>query len=440
MLRRDFRAPGPALAKLFAPFYDQRDDAPLGAWLSGHDVLEVGSLLDSNLRESAQARVMLILLTPNVSWLPFNCPEPLLHGAYSETPNLGRLSERVLRFALAVISTLRENRAHAVQVQKACVGKRRQSPWNNPWNGALRSIDYHGYLLELTWRLRSATDRDRAFEELMATSTSLFVTTKQLLVLSEVAEKYKCAADRRLRESITSLLAGDQSRYGSVVRLPSEYAAMVSGMITSPGGAPYSSSLIDEQIRFLLGLRLPGAFHTFFADTMMEVFSIIEDGDLAKQLAEGYVMGGLECPGGGPCPKTGQILTRLGRMAMDSTGQVDRRKVEWFSEQWTIEIQRRRIEVDWEPGHPDIPDPAAEMLKGFAPEDAELDYCGRLVADDAAGMEFAWSLLELTQDAEVRAVLMAIIGDSQQPLSDTDRAAVRRATFDRTQVRRLMEP
>jgi hypothetical protein len=356
MRSEDLRA---MTAELFAPFYDVRDDAAMDAWLAAHNnsVEELPSLLETNARMSIKARVLVVMLIADWSLVPFefkpvNWPHPFTHWRLS----LARVSLPLLEMLVDLIHLYRDADIDGV---------------------AFRLTELRYQLLELIERLPAGDCRDKAFAEFQRNESQLIFTYINLhdvidtryqffACLMEspgIDDTYKCAADQQLRDLVTGVIPIPESVLPFIQPSVSEYADVVGRLIGRVEGPPYSAELAEDQIRFLLDMGKPGAFHFFFPDRMMAALQVVRDPQLRHRLAKAYVLGGLECSRDHPCKR------------------------------------------------PVIPAPMYPLEHGPVYPDrseVETDYCGHLTAISDIGLTLAWELLEAAAGNEQ---MTQILGD-----------------------------
>jgi len=468
------RGPSAGLARLFKPFFDPRDDAHMEAWCSSHEIDELGSLLEYNPRQSVQARVVLVMLTPSSSWLPFDWPYAYDNALAAQPLPMGRLPLPVLRLMLETISQLRRCRD---MYRPAAIRSFREPDWGSD-DFDIRRIEYRTRLLELMVRLPAGRDRDRAYSEYVRGnhdgSPYVFggnfgrsadgMYLRLLLGNPGIDVRYKLAADTLMRDIVREDLKSGQRDEKGRRTLLAEYTSIVGDMISRPDGPAYRSTLVESQIRFLLDLGIPGAFHTFSPGRMMDTFTAIGDPELRQQLAKAYVLGGPECPGGEPCRRRPEPPARpaqeritgwdLGELSLspvqrhaigcsalchpNGDGPISEDQVD--AETW-LQICRARDDCGWEPGHVDSPDPGIELVRlSRVADDGDTEYCGRLVADSDDGLNLAWELLEACgDDPGLKAVLTALIEEVQGSEPHEAVVMARRAAYRDATVTRLCE-
>ena len=407
----------PILATLYEPFFDPRDDDHMASWALSHDISELPYLLEYNARESIKARVALMLIAPSITELPFKWPFGREGATANRSLNFGRVPLPVLRMMLAAIIELRKLRGIASEL----------------WTYHCRHINYRPFLLELLVRLPDGHDRDQAFQAYTGPADGWWCgfigdinpsrdldDFWKLMALPVLPLRYKRAADGLVQEYVReNLKDSGAQRWGDETGFQM-YASMVSELISTPGGAPYDSSLAEAQIRFLLDLGVPGAFHGFFPDRMMEAFLAIGDTELRRRLARAYVLGQLECPGGLPCTRL-DIPSRVGFPA------------------WQFDVRRLLPEIRFaQVERPEARDANQALLAMAA---ISSGYCGRLGGETTEGITLACELLEACgDDRKMAAALEAIIAEVQGSPDQVVIDAGRRAGYRNAATNRLCEP
>jgi hypothetical protein len=278
------------LTQLLAEFADPRDDEHWAQWLrvKPHGADDLVAILRAPARSSIKARALLALLAPSLDLLPFSWFAYGSHEVFSRgLIEFERLNQQLLEFTFDVI-----------QVVLPLVVKSEYA--------TNRSCQHYWYYLrELLARLPAGVIRDRVLEsyELRLPLESFsfggpqaYEPFESLMWHPEIPTDVKMRTDQRMRGLIEAEENGTTNP-----RIPAERALVLyTGSInfllgSEPGDLRYDPSILAEQIRFLLDLAKPGAFHLFFADTLVLALCYVSDPELRTRLVRDLVLGNLGC-------------------------------------------------------------------------------------------------------------------------------------------------
>jgi hypothetical protein len=292
-----------ALADLLAELADPRDDAHWAQWLAtgpkdGSDLVRI---LRSPARAGIKARALLVALVPEVTLLPFTwhvhggltglTKSPITQGG--RPIEFERLKLDLLEFTVRVLDLV-----IPVALANEYVSSRFMEP-------------YEWCLLELMARLPESGSRDRAFElynlrdwfeEIPVEGQCSCESFQRLLWHPDVPTAYKLRADRMMQEFVTAEITGNQFSRAASEGALAKYTGVIS-MALGWGDREltYDASILAGQIRYLLDLGMPGAFHLFFAPQLMVVLSIVSDTELRRRLVSGFILGRTGCDRGHSC-------------------------------------------------------------------------------------------------------------------------------------------
>lgn len=274
-----------ALPDLLAPHSDPRDSAHWNEWLTikPRTRADAISLLHPPVRPGIQARAIMALVLGDAADLPFSWPEaPGI--SVGRIIRFERLSQPLLvytldvvRVALARLET--ESDIHLVGT-------------------------YQHYLRELMARLPAGPDRLRALDlyDLRTpmitdpySSPGPYEPYEELMTHPDIDTAIKAEADARMRRIIQAELSGViWPRAAHETALPA-YSTIIGRLLGSAHHLPYAEPVLREQVRFLLDLYRPGAFHLFYTGEFLAALGYLADAGLCRRLILALTHGELGC-------------------------------------------------------------------------------------------------------------------------------------------------
>jgi hypothetical protein len=247
-----------ALADLLAPFRDPRDEADLAEWFMWHSaVRDLPRLLLIDCRESVKALIVMTMIVPDDSWLPFSLPMPGFHHAQMEGLRFEHLSPQLQQLALETI----------VVVKRHLHG--------TPHAGTFQP---NATLIELMKRLPE-DERNRAFSHY---DLSTFLAFEELMLHDGVPHYLQHQA---------YIYMGPGDRYVRV------FAMLVWRLVREPK-LPCSADDFAMIVDHLFTEAVPGTLHQFFSDTLAAILDIVTDYEAGAHIVRRLLSGELACPDG----------------------------------------------------------------------------------------------------------------------------------------------